>query len=129
MGKRGLSAKRAGGDGKEIQTRYNGPMPVFEFVCGACGSGKRFSVLIGVVADAPEPTCPVCGSGRVERVVSRFARTRSVESRMDSLTESLDGLDESDRKAQRSVLREFVSEAGEDELSRDEVNELVEDAL
>jgi putative FmdB family regulatory protein len=104
-------------------------MPVYEFVCGACGNGKKFSVLVGMVANAPEPCCPVCGGTNITRAVSRFARTRSDESRLDALTESLDGLDESDPKAMRRTMRELVTEAGEDELSRDEVNELVEEAV
>jgi putative FmdB family regulatory protein len=94
-------------------------VPIFEFVCDACRSGRKFSVLVGVVADAPEPRCPACGSENLTRAVSRFART----------TESMDGLDQSDSASMRSTLRELVSEAGEDELSRDEVNELVEESL
>jgi putative FmdB family regulatory protein len=104
-------------------------MPLFEFVCEACANGKRFSALVGVVADAPVPACPVCKSEKVTRVVSRFFRSRSDESRIDSLTESLDSLDESDPRAQRALMRELVTEAGEDALSRDEVSELVEDSL
>jgi putative FmdB family regulatory protein len=104
-------------------------VPIFEFVCEACGSGRKFSVLVGVVAEAPRPRCPVCGGENLTRAVSRFARTRSGESRLDALTTSMDGLDQSDTSAMRSTLRELVSEAGEDELSRDEVNELVEESL
>jgi putative FmdB family regulatory protein len=104
-------------------------MPIFEFVCAACGSGKKFSVLVGVVAEAPRPRCPACGGENLTRAVSRFARTRSGEARIDALTESMDGLDQSDSASMRSTLRELVSEAGEDELSRDEVNELVEESL
>lgn len=104
-------------------------MPVYEFVCQACKSGKKFSVLVGMVANAPEPRCPVCQGTDIMRAVSRFARTRSEETRIDALTESLDGLDESNPKAMRNAMRELVTEAGEDELSRDEVNELVDEAV
>lgn len=104
-------------------------MPIFEFVCDACGSGKKFSALVGVVADAAPPTCPVCGSANLTRAVSRFARVRSAEARVDDLTDSLDGLDGSDPKAARRAMRELVEDAGDGELSSGEVDELVEEAV
>lgn len=59
-------------------------MPIYEFECEECG--RRFDELIAVDADAPP--CPVCGSGRVRRLLSqvsppgrqpRGARVRSEE--------------------------------------------------
>ena len=35
-------------------------MPIFEYTCNAC-HGRKFSALVGVVADAKPPTCPKCG--------------------------------------------------------------------
>ena len=105
------------------------PVPIYEFVCSACGSGRKFSALVGVVAGATTPTCPVCGSDRLSRTVSRFARVRSDEARVDDLTDSLDNLDESDPKAMRRAMRELVEDAGDGELSSGEVDELVEEAV
>jgi putative FmdB family regulatory protein len=45
-------------------------VPIYEFVCDACG--HRFEELVGspVGRQADDVACPECGSGKVEREVS-----------------------------------------------------------
>jgi putative FmdB family regulatory protein len=45
-------------------------MPIYEFVCKPCD--RRFEVLT-TISRASETTCPVCGSGKVKRVMSMFS--------------------------------------------------------
>jgi putative FmdB family regulatory protein len=46
-------------------------MPMFEYVCRACG--KRFEELRSRVPDQLAPVCPRCGSAQVEKLFSPFA--------------------------------------------------------
>ena len=49
-------------------------MPLYEYRCSACrGHFDRLSTL----AERDSARCPKCGSGRVDRVLSRFAVGRS----------------------------------------------------
>jgi len=43
-------------------------MPLFDFVCKKCG--REFEALI---MGADKPQCPDCGSGKVEKQMSRYA--------------------------------------------------------
>jgi putative FmdB family regulatory protein len=51
-------------------------MPLYEYVCESCG--ERSSALLPRF-DAPDPVCPHCGQGRLRRLISTFATTRSHE--------------------------------------------------
>ena len=64
-------------------------MPLFEFRCEACA--KRFTFLTGVIAENSEPACPRCGSVQLKKLISRVARGRSEDDRMDALADKLDG--------------------------------------
>lgn len=103
-------------------------MPIFEFTCNNCDNPRKFSALIGVVADAPPPICPKCGSGNVTRAVSRFARLRSEDEAIDSLAERAEGLDESDPRAMRGLIRDMASEMGDD-VDADEFEAMMEDSI
>src|SRR2546423_5767115 len=88
-------------------------MPIFEFICDSCG--KRFSALVGVVAEARQPACPKCGGANLTKQVSRFARLRSEDETLDSLTdESAYGDIEGDPKAMRRWMRDMGSAMDED---------------
>lgn len=102
-------------------------MPIFEFTCDACGTGRKFSVLIGVVADPTPPVCPRCGSTNVRKCVSRFARVRSEDSRLDDLADAADRLDENDTKAIRSFMKEMAS-GMDGEVSTDELEAMLDEA-
>lgn len=101
-------------------------MPLFEFRCEECA--KQFTFLSGVVAGNAEAKCPRCGSVRLKKLMSRFARGRSDDARMDALAERLEGSDLDDeagvRRLAREMGREMGAESGED-LS-DEIEELIE---
>ena len=103
-------------------------MPIFEFKCNACENPRKFSALVGVVADAPPPICPRCGSGDVSKAVSRFARVRSDDQALDSLTDRAESMDESDPRAMRGLIRDMASEMGDD-IDADEFEALMEDSM
>jgi putative FmdB family regulatory protein len=42
-------------------------VPLYDYVCSACG--RRFEVIHGVHADAPE-SCPLCGEGPVRKAIT-----------------------------------------------------------
>jgi len=88
-------------------------MPIFEYTCDACD--KRFSALVGVLADSKPPACPRCGAVQLTKRVSRFARVRSEDEALESLAdESLIGDIENDPKAMRKWVREMGKAMDED---------------
>src|SRR5215510_12074593 len=88
-------------------------MPIFEYTCDACG--KRFSALVGVLASAKQPSCPRCSGTSLTKQVSRFARVRSEDDTLESLTdESKYGDIENDPKAMRRWVREMGKAMDED---------------
>lgn len=101
-------------------------MPLFEFNCRDCG--KRFTFLTGVIRDNTEPRCPRCGSVSLDKLISRVARGRSDDDRMDELADrmeqrNLDDPHEVQRFA-RDMSRELAAETGEDVA--DEMEEMIE---
>ena len=90
-------------------------MPLFEYACRACA--KRFTFLSGVVQNDLAPQCPRCGSEELQKLMSRFARGRDDDARLDALGESLDDgrLDDPQalRKFAREMSREIEAETGE----------------
>lgn len=103
-------------------------MPIYEYTCNACRTGRKFSVLVGVVANAPAPTCPRCGGTDIARAVSRFARLRSEDETIDSLAEQADNLDMTDPRAVRRMAREMAGEMGED-IDSSEFEQMVEEEM
>ncbi len=88
-------------------------MPVFEYTCDGCG--KRFSALVGVLASARQPACPRCSGTLLTKQISRFARIRSEDETMESLTdETRFGDIENDPKAMRNWVREMGKAMDED---------------
>lgn len=98
-------------------------MPVYEYRCADCG--KRFQALIGVVAGADDERCPHCGSRQASRLVSRFARYRNEDDRIDEIADRLETMGEPDSPAK---MREMVREMGKamDEDTSDEMEEMWE---
>lgn len=99
-------------------------MPVYEFRCGKCG--KKFAQLIGVTADSKEPHCKYCGSHDVARLVSRFARIRSEDEKLDALEDAALAGDADDPKSMRRLMGEMAREMGDD-LGED-VDELLDES-
>ncbi|MDX1933336.1 MAG: zinc ribbon domain-containing protein [Capsulimonadales bacterium] len=89
-------------------------MPIFEYRCNNCTREKRFSALVGVVADARPPVCPACGSENVTKLISRFARLRSDDDAIDALADAAESADPDDPRAMRRLVREMAAEMGDD---------------
>ena len=98
-------------------------MPIYEYRCQSCG--KKFSALVGVTTEPDDEKCPHCGSASVSKLVSRFARYRSEDGRIEEMADRLDTMDEPDSP---SEMRDMVREAGKalDEDVSDEMEEMFE---
>lgn len=90
-------------------------MPVYEYVCDNCK--RKFSWLVGVVADSEKPSCPRCGSVKYHKVISRVFRGKSEDAILDDLAdEDMGDLDDPKqaREFARRMGKEFGDELGED---------------
>ena len=98
-------------------------MPVFEYRCSACG--KKFSALIGMTAEADDEKCPHCGSHEVSKLVSKFARGRNEDGRIDEMADRLDAMEDQDSATE---MRQMAREMGKalDEDVADEMEEMLE---
>ena len=90
-------------------------MPVYEYVCRACGRRARLFMTFAEY-DRATPVCPHCGRAELRRRVSRVAIARSESSRLDSLMDdrALAGLDEDDPRAMGQMMRRMSDELDED---------------
>ena len=101
-------------------------MPIFEFTCDSCS--KRFSALVGVVANPKATACPKCGGTRLTKLVSRFARVRGEDEALESLgDETQYGDIENDPKAMRRWVKDMGAAMDED-LSEDFEAAMAEEA-
>jgi putative FmdB family regulatory protein len=92
-------------------------VPIFEYTCDSCR--RRFSALVGVLANARPPACPQCGGTALTKQVSRFARVRSEDDALESLADEAEFGDiENDPKAMRKWVRE-MGKAMDEELDED----------
>ncbi|MBC8063323.1 MAG: zinc ribbon domain-containing protein [Chlorobia bacterium] len=98
-------------------------MPVFEFRCLDCN--KKFSDLVGMTADSSDSKCPHCGSQRNSKLVSRFARYRTEDDRVDAMADQLELMGEPESP---TAMREMVREMGKamDEDMSDDMEEMFE---
>lgn len=88
-------------------------MPLYEYTCKKCG--RRFTWLVGVVADPAPPACDRCGAVDATRhTASRFARARSDEEALDALADPDAIGDPDDPAAMRRWMGEVGREMGED---------------
>ncbi len=88
-------------------------MPVFEYRCADCR--KKFSALVGMTAEPDDSKCPNCGSLRTEKLVSRFARYRSEDDRMDEVADRLEAMGEPESTSEmRAAMREMGKAMDED---------------
>ena len=102
-------------------------MPIYEYRCQECG--KVSSYLVMNIREAHHPQCKRCQSGKMTRLISRVARIRSEESRLESMADpsKLGGLDENDPASMARWMKRMGKEMGED-LGED-VDSMVDQAM
>ncbi len=102
-------------------------MPLYEYSCRACG--KQFTFLSGVIADNADARCPGCDSAELDRLMSRFARGRSDDDRMEAMADKMESRDLDDprdlRRFAREMGKEIAAETGED--MSDEMEAMIEE--
>ncbi len=87
-------------------------MPLYEYTCDNCR--KRFTVLVGMTAQADTEKCPHCGFHQATRRVSRFAKGRTEDQILDNLSDPSQMGDMDDPQAMRRWAKEMGKEMGED---------------
>jgi putative FmdB family regulatory protein len=89
-------------------------VPIYEYHCPDCR--RRVSLLVRSISNPGIPVCPRCGGRHLERLMSRFTRVRSEESRLDALADpgALGDLDENDPKSVARWAKKMGKELGED---------------
>ncbi|MBP1713871.1 MAG: putative regulatory protein, FmdB [Deltaproteobacteria bacterium] len=102
-------------------------MPIYEYRCEDCGRVSSF--LIRRIQDPLLPRCKRCQSEKMTRLISRVARVRSEESRLESLADpsKLGGLDENDPAAMARWMKRMGKELGED--MDGDIDAMVEEAM
>jgi putative FmdB family regulatory protein len=89
-------------------------MPIYEYLCRACG--KRCSILVLNLRNPLPAGCRHCGSSQVERLLSRFAAPKSEAARLESLTDpdNLGAFDENDPHSTTRFMKKMGEAMGED---------------
>jgi putative FmdB family regulatory protein len=87
-------------------------LPLFEFKCKTCG--RKFTALVGMLADSAPPTCPSCGGTELTKLMSRFATTRSEEDMLANLSDPSKVGDLDDPANLRKFVKDMGKELGED---------------
>lgn len=89
-------------------------MPIYEFLCQDCG--KISSFLVMNIRTPFSPECKKCQSKRMTRLISRIAKVRSEESRLESLADpsKFGDLDERDPASMARWMKKMGKELGED---------------
>ncbi len=89
-------------------------MPIYEYRCDDCGKVSSFLILN--IRDPFQPQCKKCQSSRLTRLISRVARVRSEESRLESLADpsKLGDIDEKDPASMARWMKRMGKEMGED---------------
>lgn len=99
-------------------------MPIYEYRCRECRARVQ---LFWLPPETPDPVCTRCGSRNLTRIISRVARVRSEEERLESLADdrSLADVDERDPRSVARFMRRMGRELGED--LGDEFDQAVEE--
>jgi len=89
-------------------------MPIYEYHCQNCGKISSFIIL--KIKGPFEPKCKRCQSPKMTRIISRVARVRSEESRLESLTDpsKIQYVDENDPVSMARWMKRMSKELGED---------------
>jgi len=102
-------------------------MPIYEYRCEDCG--RVCSFLVRNIHAPLLPRCKRCQSEKMTRLISRIARVRSEESRLESLADpsKLRGLDENDPASMARWMKRMGKELGED--MGEDFDAMVEEAM
>jgi putative FmdB family regulatory protein len=89
-------------------------VPIYEYHCVDCR--KRVSLFVRSISNPGTPACPTCGGKHLERLMSRFARVRSEDDRLDALADpgNFGDLDESDPGSVAKWAKRMGKDLGED---------------
>ena len=89
-------------------------MPIYEYRCQECGRISSFIVLSQRTPFRPQ--CKRCQSRKMTKLISRVARVRSEESRLESLADpaKLGGIDENNPASMARWMKRMGKEVGED---------------
>jgi len=89
-------------------------MPIYEYVCQECQKVSSFLVLNQ--PDSFKPKCKRCQSAKMTKLISRIARVRSEESRLESIADpsKMGDLDENDPASMARWMKRMGKEMGED---------------
>jgi putative FmdB family regulatory protein len=100
-------------------------MPLFEYRCEDCR--RKFTLLVGMVAQPTAQVCPRCGSASLRKLISRFRVARSEDDILDSVADPTTMGDPDDPKEMAAWMRRVSREMGEE--VDDDFEELVEEAV
>ena len=102
-------------------------MPIYEYLCRDCG--KVFSYLVMNLRESFRPVCKRCRGTEMTRLISRVARVRSEENRLESLADpsKLGAIDENDPASMARWMKRMGKEMGED--LGDDLDGMVDEAM
>ncbi len=102
-------------------------MPIYEYHCADCR--RAVSRLVMRISDPEPPRCPRCGGAQLTRLMSRFARLRSEDDRLDALADpsQFGELDEEDPKSVARFMKKMGGELGED--AGEDWDQMVDEAM
>ncbi len=89
-------------------------MPIYEFRCQECGRVSSFIVLS--LKTPFRAQCPKCQGRKMTKLISRVARVRSDESRLESMADpaKLGDIDENNPASMARWMKRMGKEFGED---------------
>ena len=102
-------------------------MPIYEYRCEDCGRVSSF--FVRTMREPLQPRCKRCEGEKMTRLISRVARVRSEESRLESLADpsKLGGLDENDSAGMARWMKRMGKELGED--MGEDIDAMVDEAM
>ncbi len=102
-------------------------MPIYEYRCQDCGRVSSFIVLN--IRDPFRPQCKRCQGERMKKLISRVARIRSEESRLESLADpsKMGDIDEKNPASMARWMKRMGKEMGED--MGEDFDSLMEEAM
>jgi len=102
-------------------------MPIYEYRCRECG--RVSSYLVMNIREPFQPECKRCQGTKMTKLISRVARVRSEEDRLESLADpsKLGGIDENDPASMARWMKRMGKEMGED--LGDDLDAMVDEAV